>query len=138
MSRRAFLIILFIGALLIPFSTAVVPEWKLTVKDYSGNLLSGEPVREMWRHYSLESKENVEESITDYNGQVVFPERRIWASLYKRILFYGLAQYKSLIHQGELSLGGEAWITVPKYSNNGGNLFFQPDNPLPQQINVRR
>ena len=135
MSRRYFIIAICIVAMLIPFPTTVVPEWKIRVVDKSGKPIAGEHIREMWQHYSLESDGHEEELVTDGNGYVVFSQRRIWFPLLGRIVFTGLAALLTLAHG---SMGVSAWVMVPNYSTNGGTRNYEPGKPLPQEIVLPR
>lgn len=48
-------LVAYLVALLVPFETTVVPEWKLRDGDQSGNSMQGYLVRESWCHYTLET-----------------------------------------------------------------------------------
>lgn len=81
------------GALLVilalifyPFQVRVVPVWKIQVVDSAGKPLSSMPVAQDWRHYSFEQESHWEESVTDENGYVAFPERLVRASLARRLI----------------------------------------------------
>jgi hypothetical protein len=76
--------ILFAG-MLFPFETTVVPQWKARVVDEKGNLIKMIGVREVWQHYSIESEGHEEDSVTDNDGYVEFPQRKIRANLLSRI-----------------------------------------------------
>lgn len=42
--------------LLLPYKTTVVPEWKIRVIDETGRPFAGAIVRQVWDHYSCESR----------------------------------------------------------------------------------
>jgi hypothetical protein len=136
MSRRYVLIACVLLALfLIPFPTGVVPEWKLRVLDRDGNPISGERVRETWQHYSLEGDGHEDERLTDQNGYVVFPARKIWSPLLWRIVSTGSAAVSTLFHGG---MGVHAWVMVIGYSTTGGTRSYEPGQPLPSEIVLTR
>ena len=95
----------------------------------------GETVREMWQHYSLESSGHQEERVTDRDGVVIFPGRRIWAPLIWRIVSTSLAAASTMAHG---SMGVDAWVMVVKYSTGGGTRNYEPGMPLPSEIILQK
>ena len=71
---------------LYPFKVKVVPVWTIQVVDKSGRPVPNMPVGQDWRHYSFEQERHWEESITDENGYVTFPERVLRASVGRRLV----------------------------------------------------
>lgn len=75
---------------LIPFNTIVVPAWRVKVVNEAGVPYVGMGVRQFCYSYTLgispchDSNDFMRE--TDSSGYVVFPERRITASLISRIV----------------------------------------------------
>jgi hypothetical protein len=122
--------------LLIPFPTTVVPEWKITVVDTTGKPFANWEVRQYWQHYSLEREGHRKDKLTDGNGYVVFPERRIWSPLLWRIVSTSLAALEALVAHG--SIGIDAWIMVYGYSTGGGTRTYKPSEPLPNEIIIQR
>lgn len=66
-------------------STPETPRWEVWVVDRDGRPLRGMTVRLLWHNYSAESTGHTEERQTDENGYVVFPARRLAASLRDRV-----------------------------------------------------
>jgi hypothetical protein len=66
-------------------STPETPRWEVWVVDQDGRPLQGMTVRLLWHNYSAESTGDIEEHQTDENGYVVFPARRLAASLRDRL-----------------------------------------------------
>lgn len=66
-------------------STPATPQWEVWVVDESGHPLQGMTVRLSWQNYSVETEGHEEDRQTDENGYVVFPERRLNASLLSRL-----------------------------------------------------
>src|SRR5216683_464277 len=71
--------------MLYPWETMVVPEWKVRIVDENGLPLVNTGVREVWQHYSIESRGHRQDLITDKAGYVTFSERTIRAPLALRI-----------------------------------------------------
>lgn len=92
MRSRGILIsmVLALIASLIPFDTTLVPEWRLRVVNEAGSPYKGQRVRQFCYSYTLgispcyDSNDFMRE--TDENGYIVFPERKINASLLSRAL----------------------------------------------------
>lgn len=90
--KKLAVLVLLLGliASLIPFNTILVPEWRLKVVNEAGVPHVGMGVRQFCYSYTLgmspchDSNDFMRE--TDTSGSVVFPERRITASLLSRIV----------------------------------------------------
>ena len=80
------LLVLILSVLLFPWQTTVVPTWELVVVDDSGQAVAGINVTQHWQHYLLETDGHEERQITNDSGQVSFRDRKIRASLLRRIL----------------------------------------------------
>jgi hypothetical protein len=119
---------------LYPWETNVVPEWRVRIVDQSGTPLAHTGVREVWRHYSIESRGHEEDLRTDQNGYVTFPKRTIRAALAARII-------RSLIHAltPHDSSGPVASVIVlaPEYDTWSHNASV-PGEPLPKEIVVKK
>lgn len=138
MSRRLISIVALIVALLIPFPTTVVPEWKLRAIDENGQPVSGIRARQSWKHYSLEWEgccPDMEDRWTDENGHVVFPRRLIWAGLLQRAVFPVLAAVSTLAHG---STGIHAYVMISGDKEGTKDLDYKLDKPLPQEVIIRR
>ena len=73
-----------LGVLLYPFESTVVPVWRFTLVDESGNPLPNTKVRQVW-HHSL-SGSLAEDVVSDGFGDVELPERAVRGSLLRRAI----------------------------------------------------
>lgn len=91
MKKKVIAVILFCVLIsFIPFPTILVPEWKVQVVDENGNPYKNKLVRQFCDNYTL-GVHPCEEAgdfmkLTDENGYVVFPERKVWLSLTSRLI----------------------------------------------------
>jgi hypothetical protein len=124
-------------ALLYPFKTTVVPRWRIRVVDKEGKPCVGQFVRQSWKHDSLElsAGDNIENSWTDDEGYVDFPERTIRAGLLQRILFPAWAALMTLAHG---STGISADVMVWGADNYPIEAVYVPGQPLPEVIVLTR
>jgi len=82
------ILMLVIVATLVPFNTTLVKEWRIRVVDEARNPYKGKLVRQFCGSYTLgifpcdQAGDSIQ--LTDENGYVVFPERKIRASLISR------------------------------------------------------
>jgi hypothetical protein len=124
--------------LLYPFETTVVPEWKTRIVDEVGNPMRMTGVREVWRHYTIESTSHEEDSITDNDGYVTFPRRMVRGSLLgrvgKRLLnvfnvhaTFGPHAYLVVLHGPSLP---DSFVTI--------NDTYTAGQPLPTQVILKR
>ena len=132
--RRYTAILLFVIVMLIPYPTTVVPEWRIRVVDEAGVPVAGEPVREIWQHYSYESESHEEELLTDENGYVTFRERRIWMPPLGRVVFTGWAALKTLAHG---SMGESAWVMATRHSLSCLECSYKPGKALPAELRIK-
>ncbi len=135
--RRVSLLVVLAGVALIlffPFTTTVIPEWKIRVVDESGQPLENVRVVQMWHHYSLGADDG-EEKWTDANGYVVFRERTVRASLLYRVLRSSLADLMQLAH-GSTGISAEIWANTEKSSS--GMYVYEPGKPLVKELVLRR
>jgi len=81
-------LLVLIAAAVYPFESVVVPPWRVKVVDVNGSACADFPVMETWEHYSLflSPPSNSENSVTDQNGYVEFPERRVRAVGIRRLV----------------------------------------------------
>ncbi len=88
LSKRIFVLVigLVVVVSLYPLETIVVPEWRVRIVDEAGTPLRNSGVREVWQHYSIESKDHEEDPLTDNDGYVTFPKRTLRAPLAARIV----------------------------------------------------
>ncbi len=78
------LVSILFAALLIPFPTISIPEWKIQVIDKNGNPLANVKVFQTWKH-SPQLGESVETKSSDEHGYVIFPARRFFCPSLLRI-----------------------------------------------------
>jgi hypothetical protein len=91
MKKKLIPILILLTALaFIPFNTTLVPEWKVQVIDENGNPYKEKLVRQFCYNDTLGtspcSDANDSLKLTDENGYVVFPERKINMSLLFRLV----------------------------------------------------
>ena len=89
-------------------------------------------VRETWQQYSFESEGHGVETRTDSAGRVVFPERRVRASLLRRTL--GPLSKLPNVHAG---YGVHAWVFAWAPGLKGMALYDGGDT-LPGQVVLGR
>lgn len=85
-----------------PIRTTDVPNWKLRVVNQDGIPYTGKEVTQAWKNYTLETEpgQNFDVRVSDENGNVEFPERRIDASLWKRLWLTVFNAAMTLAHGG--------------------------------------
>jgi hypothetical protein len=71
---------------LIPIQTLEAPLWKVSVVDESNKPVSGITVRESYKNYSAEFEGGEQDLVTDAQGNVVFPTKKVRIPLLKRAL----------------------------------------------------
>ena len=137
MFRRYIIIIgiicICIVVLSIPFTTIIMPAWRLRVVDVEGNFCPNTQVIEGWGHYLLEPDGGGNENrVTDGKGYVEFPERTVKASLFWRIAVPVMA-YASLKDNRSADDSGIVYTTrmIDKPWIN-----YKPDEPMPDKIVV--
>ena len=135
MRRRALIILGFtliavIVLALIPFETAIVPAWHITVLDEHGTPYVGQRVDEFWANYDLElGVQHGEERLTNELGRIDFPSRSIKMSAIKRIIRRTLAKVNRYMDGSE---GNEAYLmtTVPEGIKT---LQYKSNKPPPDR-----
>ena len=129
-------LLVFVASLLLyPFKVTVVPVWRVQVVDTSGSPVSNMLVGQDWRHYSIEREGHWDESITDEDGYVAFPERVLRASLCRRLIG-GVANAPWLPHSGS---GPHSFILVlagPDYLNDAA--LYNGSEPPSSRVVLRR
>ncbi len=135
--KRLLLILLFtaVGVIaLYPWKTTVVPQWKVRIVDQSGVPLANTGVREIWQHYSIESRGHEQDLMTDNEGYVTFPERTVRASLAVRIIRPIVSALNP--HHGS---GPDAFvIALAAEYDTWSNNSALPGQPLPREIVVKK
>jgi hypothetical protein len=126
--------VIVFAASFIPFETTFVPEWKLRVVNEKGVPLSGQFVAQYCTNYTLGIHPcegvNDDSKITDKNGYVVFPARKIRASLLYRIVRPALGLVL-LIANGEYGTNGSVATSGPWGTKS---IDYTPGKPLPSEI----
>lgn len=121
--------------LLYPFKTTVVPEWRVRIVDEAGNPLRTTRVREVWKHYTIESASHAAVLITDGDGYVAFPRRTVRGSLLVRI---GWPIVNVLnVHASYGPSAGVYVLDYPADFLEDNNNYF-PGQPLPTQVVLKR
>ena len=135
MKKKVIAVILFCALIsLIPFPTTLVPEWKVQVVDENGNPYKGKLVRQACSNYTLGihpcSGAEDTDKLTDENGYVIFPERKITASLFSRII-------RSILNFVMIFAHGSYGVDI--YLDSSGPqgykmLEYVPGKPLPEKF----
>jgi hypothetical protein len=119
--------------LLCPFPTIVVPARRVLVINEESKPIRGVIVRQIWQNYSLEFSGHEEDLMTNKEGRVLCPERRIWSSLLARMVhpmlnILGQGVHASLgIHTDMFTLGDGEGVAAED----------QPIQPLPGEVVFR-
>ncbi len=118
-SRKTFFI--SIGALLflalIPFPTTICPAWHLQVLDKNDQPFPYANASQIWRYYSLEEEDHIDDQCSDSQGRISFPKRTFTSSLATRA-WGAVRKIRELgIHA---SIGSSAYVLVsgPGYDNH--------------------
>lgn len=143
MSKRTKIIILSLvvalGAMFfVPFTTVVVPEWRIIVSDREGSVCVQKRVTQYWSHDSLGIPEygGVDNRLTDSNGIVMFPERNVTASLVYRIVITAIRAVGALFHAGGWGISGSVYATGFVSPDGSWALHYDKYKPLPQKLVV--
>jgi hypothetical protein len=124
-------VLVFIALVIYPFESTVVPQWKMRVIDESGNAVRGVGVKEGWRHYSVETRRHEESLITDNEGYVTFPRRKVRAGLLVR----AVGRMITALNPHGRS-GPHAFADV--MGSYSGTADYSPGKPLPTTLIVLR
>jgi hypothetical protein len=92
--------------LLIPVELIEAPEWEVKVVDESGNGISGVTVREAYKDYSAEAIGSERDLISNEQGIVIFPLKKVRNSGLKRLV----ARVSSLNAGVHASFGRHAYV----------------------------
>lgn len=123
---------LLMAALLYPFETTVVPEWRIHIVDESGRPVGNLAVNEGWIDYSIESNRHEEVRTANSEGFLEFPRRTIRASLLVRLKGILI----TALHPHSPS-GTYAFANVVGPYVSPTDTDYEPGKPLPQIIVVR-
>ena|SRR5205823_3000996 len=136
-SKKILLFLVFVvlaGVALYPIETTVVPEWRVRIVDEAGTPLTNAGVREVWQHYSIESRDHEQDLQTDGEGYVAFPRRTIKSPLAVRII---KATLNSLNPHSSSGPGAYLVILARGYDSWSNDAYI-PGQPLPTEVRVRR
>src|SRR6266404_1219539 len=136
--RRTFLFILLFAVLCViaiyPWETTVVPEWRVRIIDESGAPLVNTAVREVWQHYSIESKSHEQDLMTVKEGYITFPKRTIRSPLAVRIVRLIINALNPRHSSGPVA---SVIVLAPEYDTWSNNSSI-PGQSLPTEIIVKR
>jgi len=97
-TTRLWIVIIVGLTFLYPFKSTVVSSQNVLVITDDGTPIQNALVRQIWQHYSLESRSHEEDLKTGPNGRVTFPERTIRASLVRRVVYPIWILFKDGVH----------------------------------------
>lgn len=115
--RAWFGIVAVVLAVAIPWPVVVAPEWRVRVLDGKGTPRPGIVVREVSRHFSLESADVMVDRTTIADGTVVFPRRSVWGGGLRYVVGCTRAFFRSGLHASygisvyAIVVGPEAAVT---------------------------
>jgi hypothetical protein len=113
MSDRTMIIIAALVILFIPFPSLIVPNWEFRVVDVNGNICANRRVTESWAHYSIYiggGNSQTEDRLTNSEGYVKFPARKVWAPLIWRFVGSVIAHVLMIAH-GSAGPDASIWAT---------------------------
>ncbi|MDQ3664999.1 MAG: hypothetical protein M3410_00135 [Acidobacteriota bacterium] len=123
-------------AMLAPIETTVIPPWRIQVVDVNGTSCPNMRVTESWGHYRLylDGNESSDDRFTDANGYVQFPERKIRASVSRRIMMPIVTRITTIMHGG-WRVSGAVWASGIK---EVAWLSYHGANSLPDKMRVEK
>jgi len=123
---------------LYPSRSTVCPAWTIRIVDTAGNPLSGAFVRQVWKDYSVESASHEQDTHTDENGYVSFPERTVRSSWLART--FGVIS-NSVSLGAHASYGPSAYVLAYGHTVGGkrleGSAIYHAREPLPEKLVTR-
>lgn len=127
---------ILIGVAIYPFESMVVPTWRVKVIDTNGAPCESMAVTEMWGHYSLFLRGDFQsaDDLTDREGIVEFPERRVRAIGIRRVVMPVVTRALTIAHgstgpDGAVSTSGLKDVAWLSYKENA---------PLPDTARVEK
>jgi hypothetical protein len=119
-----------------PFESTVVPAWKVKVIDVDGVRCQNMPLFETWGHYSLFLSGNFqsEDGVTDREGFVEFPERRMRAIGIRRLVMPFVTEALTIAH-GSTGVSGSVHASGLK---DVAWLSYKGTEPLPETARVEK
>lgn len=142
MSKKRLIILGMLGLALIlfyPYQSEAIPEWTLRVVDETGNPVPNQRVIQRWRNYSISfsSDPEIDEKITDENGEVKFSAKSYRAAFSWRI--FSNFWYKIMVFNPHRSFGVSGSVSVPCKSNSktvSVIVYYKENSELPNTIIV--
>ena len=125
-----------IGAAIYPFESSVVPAWRVRVIDTEGVACENMPVTEMWGHYSLflDGDFQSADDVTNPEGVVEFPERRVRAIGMRRVIMPIVTKVLTIAH-GSTGVDGAVSTSGLK---DVAWLSYKGNEPLPDIAKVEK
>lgn len=119
-----------------PFESMVVPSWRVKVIDTNGVACENMPVTEMWGHYSLFLSGNFQsaDNLTDGEGFVEFPERRVRAIGIRRLVMPVVTRALTIAHG---STGADGAVSTSGLKDVAW-LSYKENAPLPDTARVEK
>lgn len=106
----------------------VVPQWTVKVQTREGTPISGVPVRQMWRHFTVDPGGHAELNRTDNTGTVVFPRRYITTNAVTRGLGT-IKGYLRSLHEASFGPFGQVLIGIEGDKTGCELLVFDSSKP---------
>ena len=130
------LICLGIFVSLAPIETTVIPQWSVQVVDVKGTACANMRVTQSWGHYRLylDGNYSSDHRLTDLDGYVQFPERKIRASLSRRIIMPIVTRIGTIMHGG-WKVDGAVWASGIK---DVAWLSYESGRSLPGRMRVEK
>ena len=117
-----------------PFETTIIGEWKLRVIDEQGKPAPDVPISESWDNYRIGVPDQTEILVSDNNGYIVFPQRTVRISLFKR--FLGIIANALRMHGHSEGPGAYLLVQGP-YRAATTEPYYVPGRPLSSEIVIR-
>lgn len=127
---------ILIGVAIYPFESMVVPVWRVKVIDVKGRVCENMPVSETWAHYSLFLSGDFRsaDDITNSDGFVEFPERRVRAIGIRRLVMPFVTKMLTIVHG---STGADGSISTSGLKDVAW-LSYKGELPLPDTARVEK
>lgn len=127
---------ILIGTAIYPYESTVIPAWRVKVIDTNGVACENMPVTETWGHYSLFLTGDFQfaDDVTDREGFVEFPERRVWAIGIRRLVMPFVTETLTIAH-GSTGVSGTVSTAGLK---DVAWLSYKVNLPLPDTARVEK
>jgi hypothetical protein len=119
--------------------TIIVPAWKIQIVDDAGNPMKDVFVRQVWQDYDIENTSHEEDTRSDANGYVIFPERN------EKTVSNLTRTKKKLKNLRELGVHASfgvdayvlAWGKIIGCQRLEGDAHYVDGKPLPARLQMR-